>query len=340
MLPLINVIIDCRPTLYKGIVTSHPPPSSATERPALYASVINMFATPIRLARGQPGFFKRSMDEFKRQAGIAMRLEGLHRPTRAFPLIQFDQPESPDRCKIMSDETNFGGFSKASLTHVPGAQHREAEGGGRIIGGAGGAERGEEGLVKTEEEEPAHAMFSGRISTELPPNRPDVQRSGFAAWRTRDRGYSMFGKLLWDIDPYAYLALRIKSDGRKYFVNIQTESIVPTDIHQHLLPCYTPGQWETVIIPFSAFVRTNYGMVVEPQKEMLRQKVRSVGIGLTDRVPGPFELCIADIYATNRAPTREVGREDSGFELEPEKTGMMDEIEPRQKKGEPERILI
>ncbi|KAI7283482.1 hypothetical protein KC345_g2905 [Hortaea werneckii] len=299
-----------------------------------------MFATPVRLARGQPGFWKRSMDEFKRQAGIAMRLEGLHRPSRAFPLVQFDSPESPDRCKIMSDATNFGGLSKASLDFVPGAAHKEAEGGGRIIGGAGaGINGGEKDLE--ENEEPAHAVFKGSISTELPPNRPDVQRSGFAAWRTRDRGFSLFGKLLWDIDPYAYLALRVKSDGRKYFVNIQTESIVPTDIHQHLLPCYTPGQWETVIIPFSAFVRTNYGMVVEPQREMLRQKVKSVGIGLTDRVPGPFELCIADVYATNRAPTRQVGREDSGFDFdEPEGMGLMDEVEPKQKKGEPERILI
>lgn len=247
--------------------------------------------------------------------------------------MQFATPDSPERCKVMSDQTNFGGYSKASLTYVPGAAHREQE--GRVIGGTVG-----DGREESEVEEPAHAIFKGSISTELPPNRPDVQRSGYAAWRTRDRGLSLFGKLLWDIDPFGYLALRIKSDGRKYFINIQTESIVPTDIHQHLLPTYTPGQWETVTIPFSAFVRTNFGMVVEPQKEMLRQKVRSVGIGLTDRVPGPFELCIADIYATNKAPSRELAREESGFEFEPEKTGMMDEIEPRRKKGEPERILI
>lgn len=298
-----------------------------------------MFApTPIRLAL--PGFWKRSLEEFRRQANLAISMQGLHEPKKAFPLIQFETPDSVERCKIMSDQTNFGGFSRASLTYAPGAEHREHE--GRILGGAGAKAAATEGAVANEEEEPpAHAVFKGSISTELPPNRNDVQRSGFAAFRTRDRGLSLFGKLLWDIDPYAYLALRIKSDGRKYFVNIQTESIVPTDIHQHLLPSYTPGQWETVTIPFSAFVRTNYGMVVEPQKEMLRQKVRSVGIGLTDRVPGPFELCIADVYATNRAPSREMAREESGFEYEePEKTGLMDEVEPRRKKGEPERILI
>lgn len=293
-----------------------------------------MFAPTLsRLASGQPGFWKRSIDEFSRQARIAVRMEGLHTPERPFPLISFSTPDSIGGCKIMSDSKTFGGFSKADLTYIPGSGRRSRD--GKIENAAG-----------QEGKEPAHALFKGSISTDLPAGKPEIQRSGFAAWRTRDRGFSLFGKLLWDIDPYAYLALRIKSDGRKYFVNIQTESIVPTDIHQHLLPSYSPGEWETVIIPFSAFVRTNYGMVVEPQKEMLRQKVRSVGVGLIDRVPGAFELGIADVYATNRAPVRVVGREESGFERfeeveeADEKGGMMGEVEPRRRKGEVERILI
>lgn len=98
---------------------------------------------------------------------------------------------------------------------------------------------------------------------------------------------------------YTYLAMRIKSDGRSYFVNVQTESVVPTDLHQHRLFAKRPGEWETVIIKWNDFVRTNHGFVVEPQTEMLRQKVRSIGVGLTDRVPGPFELCIERMWATN-----------------------------------------
>lgn len=93
--------------------------------------------------------------------------------------------------------------------------------------------------------------------------------------------------------------MRIKSDGRKYFVNLQTESIVPTDIHQHRLYARRPGEWETVLIKWNDFVRTNHGVVVEPQAEMLRQKLRTVGIGLIDRVPGPYELFIERIWATN-----------------------------------------
>ena len=298
-----------------------------------------MFATPIRLASGgYPGFWRRSVDEFKRQANIAVKMEGIHRPTKPFPIIRFDEDGSIDRCKVMSDQ-DMGGFSRASLTYHHGSRRRDSH------QATEGDEKDSKGAVIEQGEEPPHALFKGSISTELPPNKPDVQRSGYAAFRTRDRGMSLFGKLLWDIDPYTYLALRVKSDGRRYFVNIQTESIVPTDLHQHLLPCFTPGQWETVTIPFSAFVRTNYGMVVEPQREMMRQKVRSVGIGLTDRLPGPFELQIADVYATNRPPEKTLGREDSGFALESEEEeevgrGMMDEVEPRRKKGEEERILI
>ena len=169
----------------------------------------------------------------------------------------------------MSD-ADLGGFSSVSLEHVP-----------------------------QNASEPAHARFQGNISIDLPRNRPEVQRTGYAAWRNRDRPATIFGKSLWDLDPYAYLALRVKSDGRKYFVNVQSETIVYTDIHQHRLYTKRPGEWEIVLIKWSEFVRTNYGQVVEPQTEMMTQKVRTVGIGLTDRVPGPYNLAISKVWATN-----------------------------------------
>jgi len=182
----------------------------------------------------------------------------------------------------MSDQT-VGGFSTSELTQKPAD-------------------------YSTDPPSPAHILFHGNISTKLPSNRPDVQRTGYAAFRNTDRGRTLFGELFWNVDPYMYLALRVKSDGRKYFVNIQTDSIVETDIHQHRL--YTkhhkgvdgadsPSQWETVLIKLHEFVRTNHGVVTEPQSEMLRQKVKSFGIGLIDRTSGPFELGISAIWATN-----------------------------------------
>lgn len=169
----------------------------------------------------------------------------------------------------MSD-SDIGGFSRAQLDHMPESAS-----------------------------EPGHARFCGIISNMLPPDDIDVERTGYAAWRTRDRPPTMFGKTLWDVDQYDYLALRVKADGRKYKVNVQTESIVYTDIHQHRLYTRRLGAWETILIKWSDFVRTNHGIVVEPQSEMNKEKVRSIGVGLTDRLAGPFEMCISRIWATN-----------------------------------------
>jgi len=248
-----------------------------------------------------PGFWKRSLDEFKRLSNIALKFETVNSPTRPFPLIYFSEPNAIDLCKHMSD-ADLGGFSQANLDFVPATAA-----------------------------EPAHARFHGTISIELPPTRPDVVRTGYAGWRTLDRKPTVFGRSLWDIDPYAFLALRIKSDGRKYFVNIQTDSIVPTDLHQHRLFSKKPGEWETVVINFNDFVRTNHGTVVEPQSEMMRQKVKSVGISLIDRVPKPFDLRIARIWATNGHGDESITEDDLG--------GMKPKSKPF-KPAEEEKILI
>lgn len=144
-----------------------------------------------------------------------------------------------------------------------------------------------------------YARFHGTISTALPENQPKVKRSGYAGFRTPEQSPTLFGRSVWDIDPYTYLAMRIKSDGRSYFINVQTDGVEPTDLHQHRLFARSPGSWETIFVRWNDFIRTSYGFVVEPQTELLRQRVQTVGIGLTDRVDGPFDLCIDRIWATN-----------------------------------------
>lgn len=67
--------------------------------------------------------------------------------------------------------------------------------------------------------------------------------------------------------------------------------------------------WETILLPFNDFVRTNHGFVVEPQTSLLRQRVKSVGIGLTDRVERPYDLRIHRIWATNGMSEGEVDEE-------------------------------
>ncbi|KAK3311438.1 complex I intermediate-associated protein 30-domain-containing protein [Chaetomium strumarium] len=225
------------------------------------------------------GFIGRSLDEFKRLSHIVFSLEGIKGAKTPYELHSFRSPSSIQDCKVMSD-VEIGGVSNANLDWVPSPPPSS-------------------GVRPPSPHSPGYARFHGTISTQLPKNRPEIKRTGYAAFRTRDRPPTVFGRSLWNIDPYVYLALRVKSDGRSYFVNVQTESVVPTDLHQHRLFVKKPGEWETVLIKWNDFVRTNHGFVVEPQTEIMRQKVRSIGVGLTDRIPGPFELCIERMWATN-----------------------------------------
>ena len=196
-------------------------------------------------------------------------MEGLQEPTKPLHLLDFSDSSSIESCLCRSD-TSIGGFSKASFEYMP----------ARLS-------------------EPSHARFYGNISIDLPRSKPEIQQTGYAMWRSKDRPSTLFGKSLWNVDSYIFLAMRVKSDGRKYFVNVQTESIVYSDIHQHRLYTKRPGEWETVLIKWSDFVRTNHGQAVEPQTEMLTQKVRTIGIGLIDRLPGPFDLAVSKLWATN-----------------------------------------
>ncbi|KAH7126738.1 complex I intermediate-associated protein 30-domain-containing protein [Dendryphion nanum] len=247
-----------------------------------------------------PGFMRRSIDEFRRLSAVALKFEAIKTPRKAFPLISFNSADDLTLCKRMSDK-DIGGFSTANIDFHP-----------------------------SSEKSPSHMRFHGNISIALPKDQSHIQRTGYAGWRTLERGATIFGKSLWDVSMYNYLAIHFKSDGRKYFVNVQTESIVHTDIHQHRLHSKTPGEWETVLIKWNDFVRTNYGQVVEPQREMLTQKVRTVGMSLIDRIPAPYDICIGKMWATNADSEDEILRNIegpiSGLPISSSRQGSFDKI--------------
>ncbi|KAL7790737.1 complex I intermediate-associated protein 30 domain-containing protein [Trichoderma ceciliae] len=239
-------------------------------------------------------FLARSFDELKRRSSIAWNLDAVKGPSGPRELYDFHGADSVNNCIVMSD-TLIGGSSTSHLDFIASSSPSSTQ--------------------TRATSTTSHARFHGYISTSLPSDRLAVQRTGYAAFRTPDQPPTVFGRSVWDIDPYTYIALRVKSDGRAYYVNVQTESVEPTDLHQHRLFAKRPGQWETVLIRWNDFVRTNHGFVVEPQTEILRQRVHSVGIGLTDRVEGPFELCIERVWATNGTEERGTAPETQAGDL-------------------------
>ncbi|PFH58381.1 hypothetical protein XA68_13745 [Ophiocordyceps unilateralis] len=260
------------------------------------------------------GFLSRSLDELHRRASIAWNLEAVKGAKKPRPLYDFRDAASVRDCILMSDDL-IGGSSKSSLDFVSSdtesfvsfssssavsSTTSPASTPSSTSSSASSSNLSSSSSSPTQSPT-SYARFHGSISVRLPPDRPTIGRSGYAAFRTPDQRPTVFGRSVWDIDPYVYLGLRVKSDGRAYFINVQTEAIEPSDLHQHRLFVKRPGQWETVFVKWNDFVRTNHGFVVEPQTELLRQKVGTLGFGLTDRVEGPFELCVERVWATNDA---------------------------------------
>ncbi|ANB13733.1 hypothetical protein AWJ20_4677 [Sugiyamaella lignohabitans] len=140
----------------------------------------------------------------------------------------------------------------------------------------------------------AFGRFKGDLSLDLPADRPDIIRLGYAMFRTKDIEPKLFGLAsseYWNWEPYNQMVLRVRGDRRKYFINVQAESAYPTDLYQHRLFLKTPGQWEEVTVPLGNFILTNGG-IIQQQQAMELSQVKSVGIGLIDRQYGPYQLDI------------------------------------------------
>ncbi|CAO3693657.1 unnamed protein product [Umbelopsis ramanniana] len=212
-------------------------------------------------------FLRRTVNVVGESSLKALRMDGLQGWQKELPMFTMNTAKDLEQWVIGCDK-DIGGFSEAKLEITP------------------------EGVGK----------FSGNLSLELPANT-EIQQSGYAAIRSKVRPSSMFGTPCFDTTLFRYLALRVRGDHRKYFVNIQTDGVIQTDLYQHRLFLRNPGEWQTVMIPLRDFVLTNNGMIQEDQIEMMRERVKTVGISITDREDGPFEIELDWIKAMNTETT-------------------------------------
>jgi len=152
----------------------------------------------------------------------------------------------------------------------------------------------------------ATGVFWGEMRLDVKPGMEGKILPGWAGFRNKTRP-TMFGNMLEDVSGHRYLGLRLRMAGdpathNSYYVNIQTDGPISTDLWQHRLFMRRETTWEDVFIPFTNFIRTNTGEVSEDQISMYSSKIRSIGISMLggkSNVAGSYELGIDSIWAIN-----------------------------------------
>ena len=133
-------------------------------------------------------------------------------------------------------------------------------------------------------------VFAGSLSLE--------NRGGFSSIRT-DR------KRL-DLSGYHGLAVRIRGDGRTYWLTISTNVRIPAGSYRVLVPTKA-GQWQTVRAPFSSFKATSFGRELPVFLPLNPAKVGSIGFLIADKKAGPFRMEVDWIKAVPKAPAPPAG---------------------------------
>jgi monofunctional biosynthetic peptidoglycan transglycosylase len=128
------------------------------------------------------------------------------------------------------------------------------------------------------------AVFRGEVSLE--------NNGGFASVRSSPSRQNLAGR-----DAFV---LRARGDGRRYKFTVRTETGFDTPIYQ-LAFTTKRGEWEEHRLPFKDFVPTFRGRVLTGVPPLDPARVVSVGLLISDKQEGPFQLELAWIKASTPA---------------------------------------
>lgn len=173
----------------------------------------------------------------------------------------FDSNESLKRWTPNADSSSLNGFSVAKLTRSP----------------AG------------------HALFHGILDHRIPDDGI-TQTCGFAGimGSTTFSITPFYTVSHWDWSKFNYLEIKVRGDGRKYTIAINTGS-PNNDLSYYdcyIYPIHTKGgpYWQTFRIPFSKFIFTYKGLVQDRQDPFHPKQVQFMAITIKDTYDGPFAL--------------------------------------------------
>ncbi|XP_033734534.1 complex I intermediate-associated protein 30, mitochondrial-like [Pecten maximus] len=153
-----------------------------------------------------------------------------------------------------------------------------------------------------------NALFHGYLSQEVP--KDGISKSaGYCNMRSPSKYISFKRKrAIEDIGIYSHLVLRVRGDGRPYYINLhmkRTFDIMWSDQFNYTL--YTRGgpYWQIAKIPFSKFYFTHKGRNQDHQYPPDLHNIENIGITMADSVEGPFQLEIDYIAVLNDANHQE-----------------------------------
>lgn len=122
---------------------------------------------------------------------------------------------------------------------------------------------------------PGIARFGGNVSLE--------NFGGFASVRTPPRD--------WDTAGATAFVLRVHGDGHTYKFTLRTSD--GSDGIQYQSRFAPPaGEWSEVRLPIASFVATFRGRKVPFAPSLDAARVRAIGLMVSDRQAGPFELLV------------------------------------------------
>lgn len=124
----------------------------------------------------------------------------------------------------------------------------------------------------------AGAAFTGTVSLE--------HGGGFASVRGPENG--------WDLSNHDGLQLRLRGDGRRYWLTTYT---VPGGPISYRAPLQPPEEWTTVRVPFADLAPYRRGTKRPDAPPFNPSQVRTLGFLIADEQDGPFRLEIAWIRA-------------------------------------------
>jgi hypothetical protein len=119
------------------------------------------------------------------------------------------------------------------------------------------------------------ARFRGNVSLE--------NFGGFASVRTPPRD--------WDTARAQSFLLRVRGDGKTYKFTVRTSDGFDGIQYQSHFTA-TAGEWTDVRLPLREFVATFRGRKVPFAASLDPAKVRAIGLTISDKQAGPFELLI------------------------------------------------